>query len=162
MQSFAKTFARRRFVNAQLVLFLISAAVSALAQQQPPPPVFTEVQADHRIIFRFRAANAKEVSVSIDSMRQPLPMQKGEQGVWSVTTSPLEPDYYGYSFVADGVNLIDPSNPLMKPNLLNTQSMVLVPGPASIPWQVNDVPHGVVHHHFYHSRIVGDDRDYYV
>ena len=51
---------------------------------------------------------------------EPVPMQKDEQGVWSVTTDPLEPDYYGYLFVADGVNLIDPSNHLMKPNLLDT------------------------------------------
>jgi len=161
MLCLSRLSARRRFTNSQLVLFLISAAVPALAQQ-PPPPVFTEVQSDHRITFRFRASNAKEVSVAIDSMRQPLPMQKDEQGVWSATTDPLAPDYYGYSFVADGARLIDPTNPLMKPNLLNTQSMVLVPGAASIPWQVNDVPHGVIHHHFYHSRLVGDDRDYYV
>jgi enterochelin esterase family protein len=74
----------------------------------------------------------------------------------------LEPDFYGYFFQADGVGLIDPSNPLMKPNLLNTQSMVHVPGPASLPWEVNDIPHGVVHHHFYKSGVVGDQRDFYV
>jgi enterochelin esterase family protein len=89
-------------------------------------------------------------------------MQKDEQGVWSVTTDPLEPDFYGYSFEADGVRLIDPSNHLMKPNLLNTQSVVHVPGPASLPWEINDVPHGTIHHHFYRSGIVGDDRDFYV
>lgn len=89
-------------------------------------------------------------------------MQKDDAGVWSATTEPLQPDYYGYSFIADGVGLIDPSNPLMKPNLLNTQSMVHVPGPASLPWEVNDVPHGIVHHHFYKSGVVGDERDYYV
>jgi enterochelin esterase family protein len=89
-------------------------------------------------------------------------MQKDDQGVWSVTTGPLEPDFYGYSFEADGVSLIDPSNPLMKPNLLHTQSMVQVPGPASLPWEVNDVPHGTIHHHFYRSGVVGDNRDFYV
>ena len=89
-------------------------------------------------------------------------MQKDDSGVWSVTTEPLEPDYYGYSFLADGVGLIDPRNPLMKPNLLGTQSMVHVPGPPSLPWEINDVPHGVVHHHFYKSGVVGDQRDYYV
>jgi enterochelin esterase family protein len=89
-------------------------------------------------------------------------MQKDEQGVWSITTDPLEPDFYGYSFEADGVRLIDPSNHLMKPNLLNTQSVVHVPGPASLPWEVNDVPRGTIHHHFYRSGIVGDDRDFYV
>lgn len=161
MPTLSSFFPRRRFTHAPLVLILISATVCALAQQ-PPPPVFTEVGSDQRITFRFRSPNAKEVSVAIDSMRQPLPMQKDEQGVWNATTDSLEPDYYGYSFVADGARLIDPTNPLMKPNLLNTQSMVLVPGDASVPWQVNDVPHGVVHHHYFHSRIVGDDRDYYV
>src|SRR5436853_384964 len=76
-----------------------------------------------------------------------LPMQKDEQGVWSVTTEPLAPDLYGYSFVVDGVALIDPGNSAMKPNLLNAQSVVHVPGPASLPWEVNAVPHGTVHHH---------------
>jgi enterochelin esterase-like enzyme len=162
MLNLSGSLVRPRFKNSLLVLFPLVGAVAALAQQPPPPPVFTEVGPDHRITFRFRAPNAKEVSVAIDNMRQPLPMQKDEQGAWTVTTDPLEPDYYGYSFVADGARLIDPTNPLMKPNLLNTQSMVLVAGPASIPWQVSNVPHGVIHHHFYHSRIVGDDRDYYV
>ncbi|MGH7485235.1 MAG: alpha/beta hydrolase-fold protein, partial [bacterium] len=78
-----------------------------------------------------------------------------------VTAGPWEPDYYGYSFVADGVSYIDPVNHLMKPNLLNPQSVVHIPG-ASLPWEVAEVPHGIVHHHFYHSAIVGDDRDFYV
>ena len=63
--------------------------------------------------------------------------------MWSVTTDPLEPDLYGYSFVADGVSLIDPANPAMKPNPLNTQSVVHVPGPASLPREINNLPHGV-------------------
>ncbi len=58
--------------------------------------------------------------------------------------------------------MIDPSNPLMKPNLLFTQSMMHVPGPSALPWEINDVPHGTLHHHFYRSGVVGDDRDYYV
>jgi len=90
---------------------------------------------------------------------KPTPMQKDDQGVWNLTTAPLTPDFYGYSFVADGVGLIDPSNPSLKPNLLNTTSQVHVPGPASVPWEVSDVPHGEVHHHFYKSAVVGDQRD---
>jgi hypothetical protein len=31
-----------------------------------------------------------------------VPMQKDDHGVWSVTTGPLTPDFYGYAFVADG------------------------------------------------------------
>jgi enterochelin esterase family protein len=91
----------------------------------------------------------------------PLAMQKDDQGVWSVTTAALAPDLYGYSFRADGVSLIDPNNPLLKPNMLSTQSMVDVPDP-SLPWEVSEVPHGAVVHHFYKSAIVGDQRDFYV
>ena len=136
--------------------------LSSLIAAQQPPIVSPEVQSDHRVIFRFRAPNAQKVELQLEGMTAHLPMQKDESGVWSVTTDPLQPDYYGYSFVADGVALIDPANPLLKPNLLGTQNMVHVPGPASLPWEVNDVPHGIVHHHFYKSGVVGDQRDYYV
>ena len=143
-----------------LLLALTGLAITASAQQ--PPIVSPEVQSDDHVTFRFRSPNAQKVELQLEGATQHLPMQKDDAGMWSVTTEPLEPDYYGYSFVVDGVTLIDPRNPLMKPNLLGTQSMVHVPGPASLPWEVNDVPHGVVEHHFYRSIVVGDQRDYYV
>ena len=131
-------------------------------QPQPPPPIVSpEVHADRTVTFRFRDPNAKEVMLNLEGAK-PEPMQKDDQGVWSIATAPLEPDYYGYSFVADGVSLTDPSNYLMKTNLLSQSNMVHVPGPPGTPWETNDVPHGVVHHYFYHSAVVGDDRDYFV
>jgi enterochelin esterase-like enzyme len=134
----------------------------ALAQQPALPPIVSpEVHPDHTVTFRFRAPNVKEVMLALEGADR-VPMQKDEQGVWSVITSPLEPDFYGYSFVADGVGLVDPNNHLLKPNLLNVQSVVHVPGPSSLPWEINQVPRGELHHHFYHSNVVGDDRDFYV
>jgi enterochelin esterase-like enzyme len=129
---------------------------------QHAPIVSPEVQHDNRVTFRFHDPNAVKVELQLEGLTSHLPMQKDDAGIWSVTTEVLQPDYYGYSFVSDGVSLIDPSNALMKPNLLGTQSMVHVPGPTSLPWEVNDVPHGVIHHHFYKSGVVGDERDYYV
>jgi len=153
----------KRTLLFSLLLFLAATATPSLAQppQRPPRLISPEVQPDNRVTFRFRAPNAKEVKLAREGA-EPLPMQKDEQGVWSVTTDALEPDFYGYSFVADDVGLIDPSNPLMKPNLLNAQSVVHVPGPGSLVWEINDVPHGTIHHHFYRSGVVGDDRDFYV
>jgi len=148
-----------------LLLFLVAIVSGWTQRPEPPQPLpalqSPEVNPDNRVTFRFRSPNAKEV-LFVREGEKPVPMQKDDQGVWSVTTGPLEPDFYGYSFEADGVSLIDPSNPLMKPNLLHTQSMVQVPGPASLPWEVNDVPHGTIHHHFYRSGVVGDNRDFYV
>ena len=139
-----------------------AAQAQAARPAMPAPIVSPEVHADGTVTFRFRDPNAKQVSVALEGKAAPTAMQKDDQGVWSVTTEALQPDYYGYTFLADGVGLVDPSNPLLKPNLLFLSNMVHVPGPGSLPWELNDVPHGVIHHHFYHSGVVGDDRDYYV
>ena len=149
-----------RVMKGALLLVLSMVPVLGWAQQ-PPALQSPEVHPDNRVTFRFRAPNAKEVFLTREG-GQRLPMQKDDQGVWSVTTGALEPDLYGYAFVADGVSLIDPLNPVMKPNLLNTQSVVHVRGPASLPWEVNNVPRGTIQRHFYRSGIVGDDREFFV
>ncbi|HET8925323.1 MAG TPA: alpha/beta hydrolase-fold protein [Candidatus Acidoferrum sp.] len=149
----------------QTILFLSAClliASIALAQTESPPLVSPEVHSDNRVTFRFRAPNAKEVSVSLDAVSKPLPMQKDNQGVWSATTDPLAPDYYGYSIIADSVNFSDPSNFATIPNFLYRASSLHVLGPASLPWGLNNVPHGEIHHHFYKSGVVGDNRDFFV
>src|SRR5258708_29702487 len=137
-------------------------AVIASAQTPPPPIVSPEVQHDHRVTFRFRAPNAKEVSVAIEGVEKPLRMEQDARGFWTVTTEPLAPDYYGYSFIADGVGLLDPSNYRTKPNFLYRANELYVPGPASLSWEISEVPHGEIHHHLYKSGVVGDDRGYFV
>ena len=139
-------------------------------RQTPPSPVVSpEVLADHRVIFRLRAPNVKEVSVQIEGASKPLAMQKDEEGVWSATTEPLAPDYYGYAFIVDGVAMFDPSNSATKPNFLYRSSELHVPFASSNSsdfsapaWEIADVPHGEVHHHFYRSKVVGDERGYFV
>ena len=149
--------ARRGTLAASVLL----SAMTAGAQTPPPPLRSPEVHADRRVTFRLRAPGAKEVSVAREGAERAA-MQRDEQGVWSVTTDALAPDLYGYSFVVDGVTVLDPANPVMKPNLLWPSNLVHVPGDASLPWEVAAVPRGTVHHHFYRSGVVGDDRDFYV
>src|SRR6266849_250395 len=79
--------------------------------QTPPAPVVSpEVHADKRVIFRFRGPNVKEVSVQIEGASKALAMRKDAEGIWSATSEPLAPDYYGYTFFMDGVAMFDPSN----------------------------------------------------
>src|SRR5882762_7246639 len=142
----------------------------ATMPQTPPAPVVSpEVHADHRVTFRLRAPNAKEVSVQIEGASKPLAMQKDDEGVWSGTTEPLAPDYYGYAFIVDGVAMFDPSNSATKPNFLYRGSELHVPpvaansGDSAAPtWEIADVPHGEVHHHSYRSKVVGGERGYFV
>jgi len=144
-------------MKSSCLLVALSIATPVCSQ----PLVSPEVQTDGRVTFRLKAPNAKEVQVQCESLKT-AKMQKDDQGVWSFTTEPLEPDYYAYSFVVDGLHTIDLNNPLMKYNLLNSDSEVHVPGPASLPWEVNDVPHGTVHRHIYKSAAAGDERAYFV
>src|SRR5580704_2808161 len=98
--------------------FVSLAAVStSLSWAQPAPPIISpEVHSDNSVTFRFRDPNAQGVMLAREGTKA-VPMQKDDSGVWSVTTEPLEPDYYGYTFQADGVSLLDPGNSLFKPNL---------------------------------------------
>jgi enterochelin esterase-like enzyme len=158
---------RSHSISLYLSFFLLAlAGVAQQAKPAPPPEqhvplVSPDVHSDRSVVFRFRAPHAKEVKLAREGA-EPEAMRKDDHGVWTLTTAPLAPDYYSYSFVADGVRLIDPSNPLLTPNLLETSSAVHVPGPPSLPWELNDIPHGEIHHHFYKSSVADDERDYYV
>jgi enterochelin esterase-like enzyme len=142
----------------------------ASAPQTPAAPVVSpEVLADRRVTFRFRGPNAKDVRVNIDGASDPLVLQKDAEGVWSGTSGPLAPDYYGYKFFVDGVAMFDPANSAIVPNFLDRTSELHIPSApgnsrdtASPSWEIADVPHGEIHHHFYRSKVVGDDRGYFV
>ena len=140
--------------NLWLIPLLTAAPV--LAQ----PIVSPDVHADGSITFRLKAPNAKEVQLRGEA--GDAAMTRDDQGIWSFTTKTLDPDIYVYSFNVDGLHRIDPANSFIKYNLLNIDSQALVPGPKSLPWEINDVPHGTLHRHFYHSSIGGDDRDFIV
>jgi enterochelin esterase-like enzyme len=140
-----------------LLLFLAAAAIPVPARLIQSP----EVAADRRVTFRFQGPNAKEVRLAREGA-DPLPMQKTPDGLWSVTIGPLEPDFYGYTFLADGVRLMDPENTALEPNLFGPLSQLHVPGPSSLPWETDNIPHGEIHEHFYHSGVVGDDRELFV
>jgi len=134
---------------------------AAQPRHMPPWLITPEVHSDNSVTFRFLAPNAQEVKLEREGA-EPVPMQKDDKGVWSVTTPPLAPDYYGYSIIVDGIRMLDSYNNLLVPNLLTPANAVHVPGPASLPWELNDVPHGEIHHHLYRSAVADDQRDFYV
>jgi enterochelin esterase family protein len=153
---------------AGLVLAFTPGAGQAPRRDDPGRPRFgqavrsPEVTADGRVTFRFHAPIAKEVFLAREGAKR-LTMVKDDQGTWSVTTEALEPDFYSYRFVVDGLPLADPANPLCVPIVTGGHnSIVHVPGPASLIWEVNDVPHGTLHRHCYRSKSVGEVRDYWV
>jgi len=140
-----------------LLLAILLLAVPAFAQSVVSP----EVHPDGRVTFRLRANNAKDVLLRCEGLKETA-MQKDDQGIWEFTSPPMEPDIYSYTFSVDGLRLLDPNNPLIKYNLLNSDSELCVPGPKSLAWEINDVPRGKLHRHYYHSTVANDERDFLV
>ena len=82
------------------------------------------------------------------------PMEKGADGIWSVTVGPLDPEMYVYYFTVDGVRLPDPNNPQLKIGYVTstTTSLLTVPAGAPAFYDVQDVPHGEIRTLLYRSR----------
>lgn len=148
-------------------MFIFSVFLTAQQTKPAPAPetparlITPEVHSDNSVTFRFRAPNAKEVKLDLEGA-DPVAMQKDDAGILTVNTAPLPADYYGYSILVDDVRSLDPENSGLVPNLLSPGNFVHVPGPPSLAWELNDVPHGEIHHHFYKSTVANDQRDYYV
>jgi enterochelin esterase-like enzyme len=125
-----------------------------------------EVHPDGSITFRYKDPAAGKVLLNLEGVDKPLTMQKDSDGLWSVVTPPLPPQIYGYGFEVDGRSQLDPKNPVVKPNLIYVGNLVTVPGSAPQLWEAREVPHGVVHHHFYTSKavkgLVDGQSEYYV
>ena len=134
--------------------FVAGLAMKRIAQQ----PIFSpEVHSDRSVTFRLQAPNAQKVSLGLEGNDE-VSMKMGADGTWTLTTQPLGPDIYGYSFNVDGQATFDPLNPEIKNNLLYVGNLVTVPGTPPEPWEVQDVPHGSLHHIFYKSKVAGDQR----
>jgi enterochelin esterase-like enzyme len=131
--------------------------------QEPDTLISPEVHADRRVTFRLRAPQAQEVTMRGEWMQAPEKLVKDEQGVWSLTLGPLEPDIYSYSFTVNGVPALDPRNPEVKLGVRSSTSSVLyVKGDPPRVWELRDVPHGTVQFHWYKSKAVGTTRRFTV
>jgi enterochelin esterase family protein len=128
---------------------LCCAVVSA---QQAPGFRSTEIHSNRSVTFRYFAPHASQVELILENQAPKLPMQKSSNGVWSITTSPLAPEIYGYRFAIDGSakTAHDPQNKQHR----YANDLLLVPGQPPEPWETNGAPRGRVTSHTYTTKIV--------
>lgn len=165
------------FKNAFAGFTFLIFSLSMLAQNAPAPGgnprpsqgtrnalVSPQILTDNRVIFRLFAPKATEVTLNGDWMANGVnaPLIKNDSGLWTITTVPLKPDFYGYSFTVDGVRALDPSNPLVKRDVVTNSSVLLIPGKESDLYAVNDVPHGTLSKVWYYSATLKLNRQMYV
>ena len=114
-------------------------AASASAQRGAPAVRSPEIHPDGKVTFRLAAPNATDVRVSGDFLPAAQPLQKDEQGLWTVSVGPVKPELYTFQVSVNGVAAVRGS--------LN------IPGPAPMFYDMRPVPHGGVDQRWYASKV---------
>lgn len=135
----------------------LDAPVSPPADR-PLKDFVTSVEKDGSITFRLFAPAAKAVSVVLGS-REPLTLQRSDDGVWSARSEPLKPNLYEYYFNIDGFRSIDTGTNAPKPQRQVNTSLILVPGGIL---DIRNVPHGDLRLVTLHSKALNSERQMYV
>ena len=146
-----------------------AAMLAACAFAQAPPPVAPEgrggrgpqgpvvvspeVSPDRHATFRILAPQAQKVELRASDIvglaQNPAQFTKNAEGVWVATVGPIGPGAYRYTFVVDGVAVMDPRNPSVSESNNNAWSLVYVPGADFM--ETTKVPHGAVAAVHYYS-----------
>jgi enterochelin esterase-like enzyme len=146
----------------RVVLFIaltIATSRGQILNTLPTPP--PRLNPDLTVTYFFNAPNAKEVRL-LDTTHSPgppgLPMTRGADGMWSVTTRPYELGTHAYGFVVDGVVTGDlfstaAAERLPRPSVLF--ETLDVRGSQPLFTDIEKVPHGTVHIDTFSSNTLG-------
>lgn len=100
---------------------------SAFAQKVISPEI-----TDDAVIFRLYAPYATQVKVNpswlADYGADAREMEKGFDGIWTLSLPLPESEMYFYNFTVDGVKALDPSNNLVVRDVANFMNAVIVSG----------------------------------
>src|SRR5687768_3857409 len=103
-------------IKSALILFALlcadvrlSAADSGAAPSNLPNAEFPRIGSDLSVTFRLKAAEAEQVKLEGGAglVKEPLAMTRGDDGVWTITTSPAVPGFHYYWFNVDGLRVND-------------------------------------------------------
>ncbi|MCX5643996.1 MAG: alpha/beta hydrolase-fold protein [Phycisphaerae bacterium] len=141
-------------------VFAAQAPTKAPAARQRQAAVRSpQVRADGRVTFQLRAPKAAEVVVLGQWPDGRAAMTKDANDVWSVTVGPVPAGVWEYSLQVDGLQMIDPGNPAIKPMREPRTSILCIPGRPPLLSEFQDVPHGTVRQHTYFSKSLGRVRE---
>jgi enterochelin esterase-like enzyme len=125
---------------------------------------YPRVHADGRATFRLRAPDAQKVQVFTNyglGSGGPWDMQRGDDGVWSLTSPPIVPGFHYYELIVDGVRMNDPGSDTFfgtgKPT-----SGIEIPEADVDFFHIKDVPHGEIRSRWYKSAVTGQTRHIHV
>ena len=122
--------------------------------QRVRPPASPQVHPDGSITFSILAPESKNVMLTVTNIPDTMQMNRDENGIWSLTIGPLEPEIWEYSFLVDTVTCIDTQNAWIKDEPRPMMSMVEVPADPPAFYEAQEVPHGLVTTHLFKSPVL--------
>lgn len=119
---------------------------------------YPQVNSQRRIKFRILAPEAKSVSTTF---RDSTEFVKGEDGIWTGYSRPLDEGFHYYELVIDGAHVPDP-NSLYYFGAMRWGSGVEIPAHDRDFYTLKNVPHGQVREIFFHSESTNAERRAFV
>jgi enterochelin esterase family protein len=114
-----------------------------------PGQQYPRINSERRAQFRINAPKATDVSVSIGA---PLTVTKGDDGVWTITTSPLDVGFHFYRVLIDGANLADSATEIYCGGGGGGLSSAIEVPTGEDFFELKNVPHGEVRERQYFSK----------
>jgi enterochelin esterase family protein len=118
------------------------------ASSNVPGQQYPKINSERRAMFRVNAPGATNVAVSLG---RPLNVARSDDGVWTITTSPLAVGFHYYQIIVDGASVADPNSESFF-GVSKMMSGIEVPSPDEDFYKAKEVPHGDVREHWYYSR----------
>ena len=152
-----------------ILIFAMLVYTTASAQQAlwgAQEIISPEIHANNTVTLRLMAPEATKVEITGDFLPTQITqtprgesevpgvaaLTKNANGVWEYTTSsPLAPELYSYVMIVNGVRVTDPNNPYSMRDIASVTSYFIIGGGIGDLFKVNNVPHGTVSRHWYHS-----------
>ncbi len=120
---------------------------------------FPKINSERRAQFKIKAPDAKEVSVNIG---KPLTITKSDDGVWTITTAPLDPGFHFYRLLIDGASVADPASEIFRGGGGGGLSSAVEVPTGEDFFELKDVPHGEVRERWYFSNTTQNWRRIFV
>lgn len=122
-----------------------------------------DIQEDGTVIFRLFAPEIDSVTVrgTFSTGESPiamLDMVKNDTGLFEAKSKSLPSDMYVYTFVADGISFLDPSNKIVVRDGSYIENRLVIPGGTYDLYDVKEVPHGRLNTLWYPSPTIGTER----
>lgn len=153
----------KRIAPLVFVLMVVSARAQLIENSTPALTNINQSQCpcimpDNSVAFQVKAPNVQKIEIDLGKKYN---MVKGDNGIWTVRTEPLEPGFHYYFLVIDDLPVADAASQ----SFFGTGKMtsgIDIPEKDVDFYDIKNVPHGAISSKYYYSTVTESWRRLYV